>query len=75
VDLAPWPLRAGASGTWGSKVVDLSLRLVPYPMGSSGANGANGTNGAVSNPGTGVRMGKLRIQSVSPYPIDHSKMG
>jgi hypothetical protein len=32
------------------------------------------SNGAVSSPHTGVRMGKLRIQSVVPYPIDHSKM-
>jgi hypothetical protein len=33
------------------------------------------SNGAVSSPHTGVRMGKLRIQSVVPYPIDYSKMG
>jgi hypothetical protein len=31
-------------------------------------HGANGAN-------TPVRMGKLRIQSVIQYPIDHSKMG
>lgn len=49
--------------------------LVPYPMGNSGTNGANGTNGAVSSPHTGVRMGKLRIQSVMPYPIDLIHLG
>jgi hypothetical protein len=55
-----------------------STSLVPYPMGSSGANGANGTNGAngaVSNPGTGARTGKPRIQSVSQYPIDLIHLG
>ncbi len=50
-----------------------STSLVPYPMGSSGANGANG---AVSN-GANVpaRTGKLRIQSVSQYPIDLIHLG
>ena len=40
-----------------------------------GANGANGTNGVVSNPGTGARTGKPRIQSVSLYPIDLIHLG
>lgn len=71
--MAPWPSGAGASGVWGSRGVDLSLRLVPYPMGSSGANGANGA--ASNGANAPVRMGKLRIQSVSQHPIEPSKRG
>ena len=53
--MAPWPLGAGASGVRGSKGVDLSLRLVPYPMGSSGANGA-ASNGANAPEPTGLHF-------------------